>query len=161
MRKGLPLTAGRGASKTTCSKVLPGAEDTPRGLGACPGGTAPLGPSPRSCSTSGLAFPRLGDCLGDLPLSPLIACLSVAKQQGWGVQRVLGVGLSSASPSPGRGHVRLFRGLASTSVRWHSNPFSARCVGPGPWPVGDPMGSRPLPGTGPGKQGAGKLMEPR
>lgn len=71
-----------------------------RGLGAFPGGTAPLGPNPGSHSTSGLAFPRLGDTLGDLSLSPLIACLSVAKQLGWEVQSVLGVGLSSASPSP-------------------------------------------------------------
>lgn len=90
---------GRG-SETPCSKVLPGPEAAPQGLGGFPRWTAPLGPSPGSCSTSGLAFPRLGDTLGDLSLSPLIACLSVAKQLGWEVQSVLGVGLSSASPSP-------------------------------------------------------------
>lgn len=134
-----------------------------RGLGAFPGGTAPLGPSPGSHSTSGLAFPRLGDTLGDLSLSPLMLVSLWPNSWCGGCRACWGWGSARPHRPPRRGHVRLCGGLVSTSVRWHSDPFSASCcedwkqvcVGPGPWHAGGPMGSRRVPGTGSGSKELG------
>lgn len=145
--------------KTTCSKVLPGPEYTPEGLGGfcwwnCPPGPAPPGP----------ASPSLGTALGSHSFgSP--HCFLSGQTTALGAESVLALeaARSQASSSPRKGCRWPGRGFVSTPVRWHNNPLSAskvcRDLGTAP---GMPRGSRGLQlllGTGSRKPGAGNRAD--